>query len=146
MAFNLPRKSIRKSPKLASPVSLRLRKKTFFAGVPLQYLGFLVIVCNVYLCMCFCHSILLKELRAYNRFLEGFRGVITSVRPLKPLLRYHWNRGNRFLGLIETKETASAVSFKPWKQLQRSHWNCQTRFRSLIETEEAVSAVSLRPL
>jgi hypothetical protein len=35
MASNSPRNSIRKSPKLASMVSMRPQKPIFFAGVPL---------------------------------------------------------------------------------------------------------------
>jgi hypothetical protein len=49
------------------------------------------IVCNVYICICFCYSIPLKELRANIRVLEGFRDVITdsaaSMRPLNPLAK-----------------------------------------------------------
>jgi hypothetical protein len=51
--------------------------------------------------------------------------------------RSHWNRRNRFRGLIETAKAASAVSLKPRNPLPRSHWNCRSDFRGLIETAEA---------
>jgi hypothetical protein len=92
----------------------------------------------------FCYSIPLKELRANIHFWEGFCGVIKD----------HWDRGNRFRGLIEiaesasncgsrfrvlneTAESASAVSLKPPNPLPQSHWNHRIRFRGLIETAEA---------
>jgi hypothetical protein len=37
-----------------------------------------------------------------------------SLRPRKPILRSHWNPGNRFRGLIETAETDPVVSLRPW--------------------------------
>jgi hypothetical protein len=72
------------------------------------------LTCNVYICICFCYRIPLKELRANINFRKGFRGVIkdsaVSMRPRKLLLRSIWDRESRFRGIYETAEAASAVS------------------------------------
>jgi hypothetical protein len=55
MASNSPRKSSRKSSKSAD----------FFVGVPLEQVRFLIaVICNVYIFICFCYDIPLRELRA----------------------------------------------------------------------------------
>jgi hypothetical protein len=60
-------------------------------------------------------SAIVKELRADIRFHKGFR---------------------RFRSLIETAESASAVSLRPLNQLPLSHWDRRIRFRGLIEAAE----------
>jgi hypothetical protein len=79
------------------------------------------------MCICFCYSIPLKELRANIRFREGFRGVIkdsvVSMRPRKLLPRSIWDRESRFRGLYETAEAASAVYKRTRKLLPRSIWD-----------------------
>jgi hypothetical protein len=51
--------------------------------------------------------------------------------------RSHWDRWIRFRGLIDTAESASAVSLRPLNLLPRFHWDRQIRFRGLIEIVEA---------
>jgi hypothetical protein len=84
--------------------------------------------------------------------------------------RSHWACGSRFFSLIETAQSASAVSLKLLNPLPRSHWYCRSQkflhivlcwklsywgkimllkfftqgFHGLIETAEVASAVSLK--
>jgi hypothetical protein len=71
-------------------------------------------------------------------FLKGFpryhKISAVSLRPRDPIPWSHWDRGNRFPGLIETAETDSAVSLRPRKPIPRSHWDRWIWFRGLIET------------
>jgi hypothetical protein len=52
---------------------------------------------------------------------------------------------NGFRGLIESTESASAISLTPLNLLPQSHWDCWIRFRGFIETAKSASMVSLRP-
>jgi hypothetical protein len=89
----------------------------------------------VFLCLPYliCNSIPLKELRANNRFREGFRGVIkdsaVSMRPRKLLTRFQWDPGSRLRDFNETSEAVSAVSMRPRKLLLRFHRKPFPRFQ-----------------
>jgi hypothetical protein len=80
---------------------MRPRKPTFFcrsSPSTFKFSSNYKYVGNVYVRICFCYSIPLKELRADIRFSEGFRDVtkeaasVASLRPLIPLPRSHGHR------------------------------------------------------
>jgi hypothetical protein len=166
MASNLTYSSW-KSSKSASAVSFRLRKPTF--------LHFLIAIgMNVYVCICFCYSIPLKEMRAFNRFREGFPSVIedsaVSMRPRKPLPQFQRDRISGFCGFNETAESGFPTrtsrrigshiqhGFSPWIRALRGNvwwknqglkisWHCPFNmfgFCGFNETAETDSAFSMR--
>jgi hypothetical protein len=60
----------------------------------------------------------------FGSFFKGFSGLIETVESASAV---SMKPPNPLFGLIETAESASAVSLKPPNPFLRSHWNCGSR-------------------
>jgi hypothetical protein len=156
MASYSPWKSIRKSPKSDSVVSMRPRKPKFCVRVPLYHWRFLVTIGMQYLHMYwFLRWFPFKGNENQYSFLsqysipavsKNFRGLIetvwtdpaVSLRPHDSIPKSHWVRGNRSHGLIETAEILTkifmsdpVVSLRMRDSNRRSHWDHGNRHEKL---------------
>ena len=59
--------------------------------------------------------------------------------------RYHWHRGVRYHGVIDTAQSDSLVSMTPRSQIPWHHWHRGVRLYGVIDTSESDTMASLTP-